>query len=409
MKRILTISMLGAICLAVLGAGYTTLIYTEQGGAKRVFASGAELELQDGATIDIQTPLLFTPRSTGGATTEGLVYYDSDSDTLNYYSSGASLVALGSGTGDNTLDLAYDQGGAGAGAKIDADSGAVEIEVDDASNNVALHLDCDDATNGPTALLIENAADAANAITIDIDAQATGRDVEGTGASWYVSGAGAGTFASLSVTGASNALVFEGATANDFETSIAPADPTTTNTVTLADASGTVMLSALATNAPDAANAVTGASNALVFEGATANDFETSIVPTDATADQTITLPDASGMVWLTTWTVTADADGKTVAAAEAGDLQTNAGAVGGGVWNLPEASTVIGKPFLFAVAASQNLDINPDDADQILALTNAAGNAIRNATPGNTICLVAVDATNWVAVGPYGTWSDVD
>ena len=352
MKRILTISMLGAICLAVLGAGYTTLIYTEQGGAKRVFASGAELELQDGATIDIQTPLLFTPRSTGGATTEGLVYYDSDSDTLNYYSSGASLVALGSGTGDNTLDLAYDQGGAGAGAKIDADSGAVEIEVDDASNNVALHLDCDDATNGPTALLIENAADAANAITIDIDAQATGRDVEGTGASWYVSGAGAGTFASLSVTGASNALV---------------------------------------------------------FEGATANDFETSIVPTDATADQTITLPDASGMVWLTTWTVTADADGKTVAAAEAGDLQTNAGAVGGGVWNLPEASTVIGKPFLFAVAASQNLDINPDDADQILALTNAAGNAIRNATPGNTICLVAVDATNWVAVGPYGTWSDVD
>ena len=37
----------------------------------------------------------------------------------------------------------------------------------------------------------------------------------------------------------------------------------------------------------------------LVFEGSTANDFETTITPTDATADRTITLPDASGTVAL--------------------------------------------------------------------------------------------------------------
>jgi len=108
--------------------------------------------------------------------------------------------------------------------------------------------------------------------------------------------------------------------------------------------------------------------------------------------------------------TVTNDADGKTLTIAESGTVQTNSGAVGGGIWNLPEASTAIGMYFTFAVSATQNLDINPDAADQILGLTNAAGDAIRNATAGSTITLLAIDATNWVTVGTaYGTWSDVN
>ncbi|MEK7065191.1 MAG: hypothetical protein AAB963_01985, partial [Patescibacteria group bacterium] len=41
----------------------------------------------------------------------------------------------------------------------------------------------------------------------------------------------------------------------------------------------------------------------LVFEGATANDFETSFVITDPTADRTITFPDVDGMVLLSTTT----------------------------------------------------------------------------------------------------------
>jgi hypothetical protein len=103
--------------------------------------------------------------------------------------------------------------------------------------------------------------------------------------------------AANSVWGASNAIVLEGATANGFETSVTPADPTADQTVTLADASGTVMLSSLSTNAPDVANGVSGASNKLVFEGATADAFETFVTVTDPTADQTITLPNATGTV----------------------------------------------------------------------------------------------------------------
>lgn len=106
---------------------------------------------------------------------------------------------------------------------------------------------------------------------------------------------------------------------------------------------------------------------------------------------------------------VTNDVDGKTVSIVDAGGVETNSGAGGGGVWNLPEASTAIGMQFTFATVATQNFDINPDDADQILVLTNAAGDAVRNATAGNSLTLVAVDATNWVEVSSVGTWTDVD
>ena len=214
--------------------------------------------------------------------------------------------------------------------------------------------------------------------------------------------------AANSVWGASNALVFEGATANAYELSLAPADVTADRTVTFADMAGTVMISSLATNAADAANAVTGTTNGLLLEGATADGFETTVTLTDPTADRTITLPDLTGTVVVEPRAIDNDNNGQTVATTP-NVLHTNAGAVGGGVWALPEASTVIGQTFCFVTIAAQNLDINPDNADLILALTNAAGDAIRNATAGNSICLTAMDATNWAATAIYGTWSDVN
>lgn len=99
-----------------------------------------------------------------------------------------------------------------------------------------------------------------------------------------------------SIWGASNALVFEGATANDFELSLAPADVAADRTVTIPDmgAASVLVASTLATNAFAAANSIWGASNALVLEGATADDFETSITVTDPTADKTVTIPNAT-------------------------------------------------------------------------------------------------------------------
>lgn len=120
-----------------------------------------------------------------------------------------------------------------------------------------------------------------------------------TGAVMMSSLATNGTGITNSVTGASNALVFEGATADAYETSLSATDPTADRSIVLPNAAGTVMLSSLATNGADAANAVTGASNGLVFEGATANEYETTVTPTDPTADRTITLPNYTGTVLL--------------------------------------------------------------------------------------------------------------
>ena len=89
-----------------------------------------------------------------------------------------------------------------------------------------------------------------------------------------------------------NNIVLEGTTANDFEMTLSGGDPTADRTVTLPDATGTVITTG---NVSD----LTFVSN-IIFEGATANDFETTLAITDPTADRTITFPDSTGTVALT-------------------------------------------------------------------------------------------------------------
>ena len=175
-----------------------------------------------------------------------------------------------------------------------------------------------------------------------------------------------------------SSITFEGATANDYETTLAITDPTADRTITFPDATGTVALTSdivagitasstdtltnksisLATNtvtstlaqlntaisdadvatlagtetltnktltsptlttpnigvASGTSLTLTGdltvqgttttidsttiaVKNAFVFEGATNNDFETTLAITDPTADRTITIPDVTGTV----------------------------------------------------------------------------------------------------------------
>ena len=133
-----------------------------------------------------------------------------------------------------------------------------------------------------------------------------------TGTVMLTSVAANGADLANSVTGAANALLYEGATADGYETTLTVTDPTADRTVTLADAGGTVMLTSVAANGADLANAVTGAANALLFEGATANGYETTLTVTDPTADRTITLPDGGGTVVITGGTDLTVADGGT-------------------------------------------------------------------------------------------------
>jgi hypothetical protein len=147
------------------------------------------------------------------------------------------------------------------------------------------------------------------------------------------------TFAGLTINGAS--ITFEGATANDFETTVTVTDPTADRTITVPDATGTVaLLGTIALGTDTTGNYVsdvTGGTGVTVthtpgegsnptiaigqavastdsptfagltinggtvtFEGATADDYETTLSITDPTADRTITIPNASGTVALT-------------------------------------------------------------------------------------------------------------
>lgn len=116
----------------------------------------------------------------------------------------------------------------------------------------------------------------------------------------------------------------------------------------------------------------------------------------------------SSGQVTVTAHPIVSLSTNATLTASQCGSTVINSAAA---VATLPEASTVLGCRFSFVTANASNFDVNPADAsDQIQVLTNAAGDAIRNATLGNSITLMAVSANGWVAVGKeQGTYSDVN
>lgn len=95
-----------------------------------------------------------------------------------------------------------------------------------------------------------------------------------------------------------------------------------------------------------------------------------------------------------------------TITAAQCGSTFSNTGAV---QMELPEASTVIGCTLTFVTLNASNFDINPDTGDQILTQTNAAGDAMRNATVGNSIVIRAVSASQWATLAVNGTWTDIN
>lgn len=209
--------------------------------------------------------------------------------------------------------------------------------------------------------------------------------------------------AANSVTGSSNGLNFEGSAADGYETTLSATNPTADRSVVFANAGGTVMLSTLATNAPDAANSVSGASNALVFEGATANDYETSLSPADPGADVTITVPAVAGVMKLGIDTVLAKTANYTVATTDSGATIKVTGAY---TMTLPAAAA--GLRYCIVNYDGSDLTIDFADAtDAALNEVNSPGDRVTNTTAYDSICLQAIDATNWVTLSSLGTWSD--
>ena len=125
-------------------------------------------------------------------------------------------------------------------------------------------------------------------------------------------------------------LVFEGATSNAFETTFAITDPTADRTVTFQDASGTVAYLTDITGGGASEFSTVVVNTSVIFEGSTDDGNETTLVTTDPTTDRTITLPNATGTIVLkdTTDTLTnksIDSDNNTITNLVNADIKSSA------------------------------------------------------------------------------------
>lgn len=152
-----------------------------------------------------------------------------------------------------------------------------------------------------------------DSINIPLDLQELAEDVETYISANAVTTSGTYTLTNKTLTSPivdGNGVIFEGATADAYETTLTVVDPTADRTITLPDATGTVVLadaSQTLTNktlsSPTFTGQVTGLelafSQSIVFEGTTDDAFETTLTAGEPTADRTITLPDSSGTLAL--------------------------------------------------------------------------------------------------------------
>ena len=92
-------------------------------------------------------------------------------------------------------------------------------------------------------------------------------------------------------------ITFEGATADSYETILQVTDPTADRTITLPNVTGTVITTG---NLSDITN-IGVFTSTITMEGSSADDFELTLSAGNPTADRTITFPDATGTVALTT------------------------------------------------------------------------------------------------------------
>ena len=93
------------------------------------------------------------------------------------------------------------------------------------------------------------------------------------------------------------AIIFEGATADAYETVLQVTDPTADRTITLPNVTGTVITTGNLSDITD----IGVFTSTIVMEGSSADAHELTLSAGNPTADRTITFPDSTGTVALTT------------------------------------------------------------------------------------------------------------
>jgi hypothetical protein len=149
----------------------------------------------------------------------------------------------------------------------------------------------------------------------------------------------------------------------------------------------------------------------IVFEGATADDYETTVIVTDPTADRTITLPNLTGTVSLLTATETLTNKTLTTPTLTSAVLNT---AISGTAFldeddlNSNSATKLASqqsiKAYVDATITAQDLDVTSDNGTIAIdldseTLTIAGGTGLTSTGSGNTITM-SIDSTVATLIG---------
>ena len=275
------------------------------------FAGNSTSDLSEGTNQYFTTSRARGSVSVTDSGGDGALAYNSTSGVITYTGPSASearahfSVASGSG-------LSYNSGTGEFGTSAIPNSQLANDDVTIGSTAVALGASAS-TISGLTSLasttLISGVADAANSIklasgnitfegstadaneTILTAADATGGDKTLTLPN--ETGTILSTASSIANSNLANSAVTIGST------SVSLGSTVTTFTGLSSLTSTTLVGTTLISGTADAANSIKIASGTIVFEGSSANDFETTITVTNPTADRTITFPDAAGTVAL--------------------------------------------------------------------------------------------------------------
>jgi len=165
---------------------------------------------------------------------------------------------------------------------------------------------------------------------------------------------------------ASSSMVFEGTTANNFETTITASDPSQDNAIVIPDASGTLALTSTTLAGYGITDAYTKAEVDNSIADVTAGHFDFNITGDDSTV-RTVSSGSTIGIVGGTGITTASDVDGNITITAS-----------GGGGSGLQSRGTVTGTTSSLADAAEADLDITGFKSYALLAITTDRAARVR-------------------------------
>jgi len=228
---------------------------------------------------------------------QGQIYYDTVADAIRVWD-GAAWDTLGTGSGTVTAVT-------GTGAISSTGGTTPEISIADGTTSVKGAVQLEDSTSSTSTTKAATPASVKSAYDL-ASGKANPSDTTFVGTTSVALNR---TSANLALTGISS-VALPGSSSGT--TTLQPA-AAAGGTVTLPSSTGTI---ALTSDIPSLTGYVTESGtqtltnktltspvvdgSGVVFEGATADDYETTLTVTDPTADRTITLPNATGTVALT-------------------------------------------------------------------------------------------------------------